>query len=45
MANLKGSNFERQIYDAMYRTEARGTPRVGCKPTNRVFSLCALKLA
>lgn len=29
MANLKGSNFERQIYDAIYRTEARGTPRVG----------------
>jgi hypothetical protein len=29
VANLKGSDHERQIYDAMYRLEARGTGRTG----------------
>lgn len=29
MANLKGSDHDRQIYDAMYRLEARGTGRTG----------------
>lgn len=29
MANLKGGSFERQIYDALYRTEARGQSRTG----------------
>ena len=29
MANLKGSSHEKQIYDALYRLEARGTGRTG----------------